>query len=140
MLTERSKTHLELLEILWFEPFDSLLILEVENYSKNKYDFFIKANENIAEFKVNNKIITCFFHELMDKTHKEKAINELLYFGVKDNKKAIAYFHATYCLIELILNGADMIIIEPYLEDRFGIKLSEEIKMSIKNYSNRDEV
>lgn len=140
MLTERSKTHLELLEVLWFEPFDSLLILEIENYSKNKYGFFTRANENTAEFKVNNKIITCSFHELMDKTHKEKALNELLYFGVKDNKKAIAYFHATYCLIELILNGADMIIIEPYIEDRFGIKLSEEIKMSIKEYSNKNEV
>lgn len=140
MLTGRSKNHLDILEVIWFEPFDSLLILELDNYSKNRYGSYMRSTQDEAEFKVSNKIVKCSFHKLMDEEHKNKFINELLYLGVKDNKKAIAYFHATYCLIELILNGADMVIIEPYIEDRFGIKLSEEIKLSIKNYLNKNEV
>lgn len=135
MLKNRSKEHLDLLEKVWFKEFDSSLILEIDNYRKNK-NGKIFINSKSKEITVSTKFETKIYtpHSLMDEEHYITFINELLYLAIEKPKEAIDYFHATFSLMELILIGARMVIIEPYLEDRFNIILSEEIKNIVKNY------
>lgn len=135
MLKNRSKEHLDLLEKVWFKEFDSSLILEIDNYRKNK-NGKIFINSKSKEITVSTKFETKIYapHSLMDEEHYIAFINELLYLAIENPKEAIDYFHATFSLMELILIGARMVIIEPYLEDRFNITLSEEIKNIVKKY------
>ncbi|MGL4864533.1 MAG: hypothetical protein ACRC4T_15675 [Cetobacterium sp.] len=135
MLKNRSKEHLELLEKIWFKEFDSSLILEINNYRKNK-NGKIFINQKSKEITISTKFESKIYvpHSLMDEEHYIAFINELLYLAIEKPQEAINYFHATFSLMELILVGARMVIIEPYLEDRFNIIFSEEIKNIIKNY------
>lgn len=135
MLRNRSQTLLGLLERVWFKQFDSLLVLELENHSINKEGYLYTNFEN-KQFQIatDGEIRTCNPHPLIDDKHYQVFENEMTYHAITDNKKAIDYFHATYCLVELLLHGAKLEIIYPYLEDRFNIIFSVETKTLLKKY------
>lgn len=135
MLKNRTKTLIDLLERVWFIEFDSLLIIELENHRVNKKGYLYNSFENKQfQIEVNGEIRTCTQHPLMDDKHYQVFENEMTYHAITNNKKAIDYFHATYCLVELLLHGAKLDIIYPYIEDRFNIIFSIEVKNLLKKY------
>lgn len=135
MLKDRDKEHLELLEEVWFVPFDNLLVFEIDNFKINRKGF-LEVDEKQGEVYITSQdtIRKCNIHPFIDDEHKKIFLNEIIYLALKENKKAIKYFHSTYCLIDLIVNGAKLEIIEPYIEDRLGIVYSQEIKRCLKKY------